>query len=293
MRRNYYAIIDANNFYVSCERVFRPELIGEPAIVTSSNGGGVILARSNEAKALGIPMAAATFTQKDLIEKEGVLAVPARYSIYTDMSNRIVDILNETFPYVEQYSVDESFVFFPNVSDINKVHDKCIQIREKILKWTGIPVSIGIARTKTLAKVAVKYAKDRAEGVVKVITEKQVNESLFGLKLRDIWGVGEKTASKLYAYGVTDALTLQKSDPVWAKKRFSIILARTILELNGTASITGAHLSASTRSTMSTGTFDKEITQKEELIDKLKKFVRGAGRNIRKKGLVAELDFRL
>lgn len=281
-----YAVFDANNFYVSCERVFRPYLAGKPTVV--ANHGGVILARSNEAKALGVPMAAPLFKVKDFLRENNIAVISTNFALYTDISRRIATILHESFPQVEEYSIDESFVFFPTEnSDIEQITKTCVKIREKILKWTGIPVSVGIAATKTLAKVAVKLAKKSPNNVRALVEKDEIKQVLHGFPVSDIWGIGRALSQKLPAYSIVTAEDLANQDPLLIRKRFSVSVAYTVNELNGIACFTVDHTPAAAKSSMCTESFTQELTTKEEILEKLTSFATRLAKRLRDNSEVA------
>jgi len=257
-----YAVFDANNFYVSCERVVDPKLRGVP--VVAANPGGIVLARSNEAKALGIQMAAPLFKIQDEIKQFGIVVRPTRFALYADLSKRIATILHELFPIVEEYSIDESFVFFPQSGDLAHIEKQCRVARERILSWTGIPVSVGISQTKTLAKVAVKHAKKRDDGVLSIVTDKDRKVILEKFPIGDLWGVGRALGKKLPAYGIITAAQLAAQDPLAFRKKFSVMLSNTINELNGTSCFTVDTAPKPAKSLMCTESYHVAIEKGEE-----------------------------
>src|SRR6201991_5120177 len=192
-----FALVDCNNFYVSCERVFQPELRGKPVVVLSNNDGCVI-ARSNEAKALGIEMGAPWHLFRDRFDKDGVIVRSSNYTLYGDMSARVMKVLRNFTPRLEVYSIDEAFL---NLSGFeNRLEAHARELRRTVLQWTGIPVSVGIAPTKTLAKLANRFAKKDAarDGVCLMLSEADQVEALSRAALTDLWGVavGSPCASK-------------------------------------------------------------------------------------------------
>lgn len=258
-----YAVFDANNFYVSCERVVNPKLQGVPVVV--ANPGGIVLARSNEAKALGIGMAAPLFKIQEEVKQFGIQVVPTHFTLYTDLSTRIATILHEIFPKVEEYSIDESFVFLPDSTPITELEAQCKKVRERILSWTGVPVSVGISTTKTLAKVAVKLAKKSESGVVSIASDTFRIEVLRSLQVGDVWGVGRALSAKLPAYGVTTALQLAQQDPLKMRRKFSVVLAYTIQELNGVSCFTVDTAPKPAKSLMCTESYHQAIGESEVL----------------------------
>ena len=184
-----FALIDCNNFYASCERVFQPHLNGKPLVILSNNDGCVI-ARSNEAKSLGIPMGAPAFKYKEIFQKNNVQIFSSNFTLYGDMSNRVMSIIARHVPEVEIYSIDEAFIKFSGFSE-DEANKKCKEIIKTVLKWTGIPVSIGLASTKSLAKVANRIAKKnshKTDGFYSINNERKRSEALNNISTGDIWG---------------------------------------------------------------------------------------------------------
>lgn len=229
------ALVDCNNFYVSCERVFAPALRERPVVVLSNNDGCVV-ARSEEAKALGIKMGTPYFQIGYLIEREKIAVFSSNYCLYGDMSSRVMEALGYFSPETEIYSIDEAFLNLeesgcrPNRRTFdNQARD----IRQKIYKWTGLPVSIGIAPNKTLAKIANRLAKKSNVGVFELTDENLQTQILKETPIGDVWGIGYNSAKKLAAIGITDAFQLKNLDRRWARKLLSVVGARIVEELNG------------------------------------------------------------
>ncbi|HTH72065.1 MAG TPA: Y-family DNA polymerase [Candidatus Pristimantibacillus sp.] len=234
--RTVFALIDCNNFFVSCERLFRPELEGRPVVVLSSNDGCVV-ARSNEAKALGIPMGAPAFQWRYLFNQHKVTTFSANFEIYGDISRRITALLTTITPRIEIYSVDESFLEL-SALPIKDYAAWGRAVRESILKNIGVPVSVGIAPSKTLAKLASEIAKQQSgyEGAVDWIgaSEEWKKEALAGMPIKEIWGVGWRLAPKLKAEGISTALHLAQLRPQRAQQLMGIHGRQMVAELNGT-----------------------------------------------------------
>ena len=227
-----YALVDCNNFYVSCERVFDPKINNKPVVVLSNNDG-CIIARSNEAKVLGIPMGAPLHLYKNLIRKNNVVVYSSNYTLYGDMSSRVMNSFYRFTPDVEIYSIDEAFLGL-NGFDKNNIFKKMILMRKKIYQWTGIPVSIGVGPTKTLAKLANKIAKKYSnKGIYQFKNIEQVTEILSGLDLSDIWGISKGWAIRLKKIGISNALQLQRADPSYIKQHLSVVGKRIVYELRG------------------------------------------------------------
>ena len=229
-----FALVDCNNFYVSCERVFQPRLENSPVVILSNNDGCVI-SRSNEAKTLGIPMGAPAFKYLNIFKKEKVNVFSSNYPLYGDMSQRIMKILSMHTPNIEIYSIDEAFLDFRGFKycDLEK---EAFLLKQKIKRWTGIPVSIGIAPTKALAKIANKIAKKyvhKTKGVYLIKSEKQISNALKWTKVEDIWGVGRQYKKLLIKNGVTTANDFCKLPDQWVKKNMSILGLRLKKDLKG------------------------------------------------------------
>jgi DNA polymerase V len=228
-----FALVDCNNFYVSCERVFNPKLATEPVIVLGNNDG-IVVARSNEAKALGIPMGAPAFKFRDLIRRHHVQAFSSNYALYGDMSQRVMETLQQFSPEVEVYSIDEAFLSLTGF-----VHQDLIEygrrIRATVKQWTGLPVSVGIAETKTLAKIADHHAKRSTElaGVFNLTTWPDRDSLLAQVPVEDVWGIGPAHARRLKRQGITTALALRGADDHWIRKQMGVVGLRTVQELRG------------------------------------------------------------
>lgn len=226
------AHIDCNNFYVSCERVFCPKLENCPVVVLSNNDGCVI-ARSNEAKALGIKMGTPFFKIGYLVEKGKLAVFSSNYPLYGDMSLRVMTALNYFSPEVEVYSIDEAFLSLESKSGIEELTENAYRIKMSVKKWTGLPVSIGIAPNKTLAKIANRIAKRDGLGVFEMTREALQNEVLEQMPVSGVWGIGGKSTRKLKRLGIKTALDLKGFDRRHARKLLTVVGARTVEELNG------------------------------------------------------------
>ena len=229
-----YALVDCNNFYASCERVFRPYL-NRQAVVVLSNNDGCIVARSNEAKALGIGMGEPFFKARDIVEKHDVRVFSSNYALYGDMSRRVFAVLAEFAPEIEIYSIDEAFLNLAGFAVNTDLTEYARRIRKTVGKWTGIPVSIGIAETKTLAKVANRIAKrsTRAGGVLDLTASPYVNRALEQVPVRDVWGIGSKNARRLIARGIENARQLKDIDEGIIRKQMRVVGVRLVKELRG------------------------------------------------------------
>src|SRR5690554_986263 len=230
-----YTLVDCNNFYVSCERVFQPMLNATPGVVLSNNDGCVI-SRSNEAKALGIPMGAPAFKFKDVFAHHNIQVFSSNYPLYADMSNRVVTVLKKYTPDLEVYSIDESFLFFDGFEEIN-LQQHCQNMRTEVLKSTMIPTCVGIAPTKVLAKVANHIAKKYPElnGVYCIDNEEKRIKALKWLNIEDVWGIGRRLSKKLKAIGVNKAFQFTELPNEFVRKEFTVVGLRLKKELEGIA----------------------------------------------------------
>ena len=229
-----FALVDCNNFFCSCERVFNPQLRGKPVVVLSNNDGCVI-ARSNEAKALGIKMGAPYYQVRDFMQEKGVAVFSSNYILYGDMSRRVMTLLSEYTPDFAQYSIDEAFLGLDGLGEGEELVQYARQIRERVIKGTDIPVTIGIAPTKTLAKVASKYGKSYKGygGVCMIDTEEKRIKALRSFDVADVWGVGRRHRELLYGHGVRTALDLTERSESWVRKMLTVTGVRTWKELCG------------------------------------------------------------
>jgi DNA polymerase V len=232
-----YALADCNNFFVSCERAFQPQLEGRPVVVLSNNDGCVV-ARSNESKALGIKMGTPYFKVKDLVDAGKLIVRSSNYTLYGDLSGRIMSILSSASPKLEVYSIDEAFMVMDGMNS-EQIKPVAHSLVHQIRKWVGVPVSIGIADTKTLAKVASHFAKKYLgyRGVCAIDSEEKRLKALSMTEIGDIWGVGWRTAPKLAEQGVKTALDFVNKPQEWVDKRMGISGVRTWLELQGRPSV--------------------------------------------------------
>ncbi|GAB2624022.1 Y-family DNA polymerase [Emticicia sediminis] len=229
-----FALVDCNNFYASCQRVFQPNLVGKPIVVYSNNDGCVI-ARSNEAKALGVPMGAAAYQWEKFFEQNGIEVFSANFALYGDMSQRVMTILNDFSPEMEVYSIDEAFIKFEGFERFNLQHIG-ESMHRRVTKGTGIPISVGIAPTKSLAKVANRIAKkfpQHTNNVYLIDDEEKRIKALKWLKIEDVWGIGRKHAKRLQAIGVKTALDFTMLDDRWVQENMAIVGLRLKRDLEG------------------------------------------------------------
>lgn len=231
-----FGLMDCNNFYASCERVFNPSLNGKPVVVLSNNDGCVI-ARSNEAKALGIPMGAPAYQIREIVDEHGVAVFSSNYTLYGDMSSRVMSILSSLVPEIEVYSIDEAFANLDGITDYQSLGTTIVN---KVYKGTGIPVSLGIAPTRTLAKMANKYAKKYPayKRVCCIDTDEKREKALRLFPIGDVWGIGRRQATKLEKEGVKTAYDFTQLSNSWVRKYMTVVSECTWKELRGIPCIT-------------------------------------------------------
>jgi len=284
--KSIFALVDCNNFYVSCERVFNPRL--EPlAVVVLSNNDGCVIARSEEAKQLGIGMGAAFFKVREKIEKNKVEVLSSNYALYKDMSDRLMETLCNFTPEIEVYSIDEAFLNLAGLS--NNLTGYCRKIRETVKQWTGIPVSIGIAETKTLAKMAQRIVRrsSKAAGVFELTGCASIDEALAQTSVESVWGVGIKTAIKLKRAGINTALALRDVDVSWMRQCFGVTGVRTVYELRGVSCYELEEQPPAKKGITVSRTFGRKIEEIYELKEAIASYASRAGEKLREQGLAA------
>jgi DNA polymerase V len=281
--KNIFALVDCNNFYVSCERIFNPQLENKPVVVLSNNDGCCV-ARSNEAKKLGIKMGEPYFKVKELIEKNQVQVFSSNYELYGDISNRVMNTLFTFTPDVEIYSIDEAFLNLRNliISDFTK---KGLEIRSRILNWIGIPVSVGIAPTKTLCKIANELVKKNKDynGVLSLIdkSEKELDEILKQIDVSDVWGIGRQYSKQLYLDNIKTAYDFKYSNPQYIQKIMTINGIRTQQELRGISCIPIMHEIPDKKGICSSRSFGRSVTNFNELKEALSSYITTASEKLR------------
>lgn len=281
-----FALVDCNNFYVSCERVFAPALWGKPVIVLSNNDGCVV-SRSSEAKALGIPMGAPVFKYRELIERAGVEMFASNFTLYGDMSSRIMAVLARFSPELEIYSIDEAFLAFDGAQADLTAHT--VKIREAVRQWTGIPVSIGLAPTKTLAKVANHIAKKNPEhgGVFNLCEAGERDAVLAKVEVGEVWGIGRRYAEFLESRGIKTALALKDMPHDWIKRNLTIAGLATARELAGESCFEAEESPDSRKSVTCSRSFRDEVVNLEELERLVASFAARAAEKLREDKLSA------
>ena len=286
-----YALIDGNNFYVSCERVFRPSLNGRPVVVLSNNDGCAI-ARSNEAKALGIRMGAPWFQIRHLAQEQGLVALSANFALYGDMSERMMSVAAGLGPEQEIYSIDESFIGLHGVQ--GDLTARAHRVRERILRWIGIPCGIGMGVTKTLAKLANHVAKqaERKPGSYPACLARVCNLSDLPILQRDavlaatpvgeVWGVGPRLARQLDQAGVQTAMDLANMDPAMVRRRWSVVLERTVRELQGIACLSIEQVGMPRKEIACTRSFGQPVLALSDLREAVTEFASRAAEKLRR-----------
>ncbi len=277
-----FALIDCNNFYASCERVFRPDLNGKPVVVLSNNDGCVI-ARSNEAKALGIPMGAAAFEFEQIFEDNNVQVFSSNYALYGDMSNRVMSLLSEFSPDMEIYSIDEAFLHFKGF-DLFKFSEIGQKMRRRVTRGTGIPISVGFAPTKALAKIANKVAKkfpEKSNGVYVMDSEEKRIKALKWLPVGDVWGIGGQHSKRLKGIGVNTAYEFSQLPEQWVQKYMSIVGLRLHKELNGKSVLSLEEIKPK-KNIATTRSFEVNYTKLDDLKERVSTFAVSCAEKLRK-----------
>lgn len=276
-----YALVDCNNFFASCERVFQPNLRNVPIIVLSNNDGCVV-ARSSEAKALGIPMGEPVFKLAKLIERHGIVVFSSNYALYGDMSHRVMTMLSQFVEDMEIYSIDESFLSLKGFDNYN-LKDYGSTIVRTVTKGTGIPVSMGIAPTKTLAKMASKYAKKYKgyNGVCVIDNEEKRIKALKQFDIGDVWGIGSRYRKKLEYYGVKTAYDFTQKSESWVRKMMTVVGVRTWKELRGIPSIELEKVAPDKQTICTSRSFGELIEDFDTLMESVANFTASCARKLR------------
>ncbi len=285
--KKFFALVDCNSFYVSCERVFDPSSRNKPVVVLSNNDGCAI-SRSSEAKAVGIAMGAPIFKCQELVRTHNVKIFSANFVLYGDMSNRVMSVLSQFTPNLEVYSIDEAFLALDEFQHLN-LHDYAKKIRASVGKQTGLPVSIGVAPTKTLAKVANHYAKDHTEtqGVFCLLDEETIDHYLEQTPVREIWGVGHEKAVFLQRNGITNALQLKNAPDDWIKKHLTIVTLRTVWELRGISCLTLEEVAPDKKAIGISRTFGYEVRELSQMQEAVSAYMSHAAEKLRRQKSLA------
>ena len=277
-----FALIDCNNFYVSCERVFNPNLNGKPVVVLSNNDGCAI-SRSDEAKQLGIPMGAPIFKYRSLINQHNVIVLSSNYPLYADMSNRVMTIISNFIPDVEIYSIDEAFLKFEGYEKYD-LFNYASKMRNTILKWTGIPTSVGIAPTKSLAKISNKIARkfpSQTKHVYVLDTDYKRSKALNYFPLNDIWGIGRRLSKRLQNIGCKNASDFVNLPEQWVKSNLSIVELKIQQELKGISNLDLDSLKIK-KSIATTRSFEKPISNLGKLKERVSTFSLSCAEKLRR-----------
>ncbi|MGB0375964.1 MAG: Y-family DNA polymerase [Flavobacteriaceae bacterium] len=278
-----FALVDCNNFYASCERVFQPQYEKQPIVILSNNDGCVI-ARSNEAKALGIPMGAPAFKFQKTFEQKQIKVFSSNYPLYGDMSSRVMRILEHFTPQVEVYSIDEAFLQFEGF-DFFKLSDLGKDMRQRVKKWTGIPVSIGFGPSKALAKIANKIAKkftNRTQGVYCIDSEEKRIKALKWTAIEDVWGIGRQHTKRLQAQGIQTAYDFVQLPDAWVKKEMSVLGLRLKKDLQGLPYIQLEEVPSPKKSIATTRSFEGTLTEFQSLEERVSTFAVSCAEKMRK-----------
>lgn len=283
-----FALVDCNNFYASCEKLFDPRLTHTPVVVLSNNDGCVV-ARSAEAKALGIQMGVPWFQIEAFARKHGVVAFSSNYALYADMSNRVVEVLGQFTPNLEVYSIDESFL---DLSGFNAMAEEGRRIRARVRDWLGLMVCVGIAPTKTLAKLANHCAKKGLAGTDGVCDFTAMDGAalttlLARIDVGEVWGIGRKLTAKLQAMGIRTALDLREADVETVRNCFSVAQARTIQELRGVSCLELEEVAPDKQQIMSSRSFGRYVYRREELEEAVAAYISRAAEKLREQESVA------
>ncbi len=281
-----FALVDCNNFFVSCERVFQPQLEGR-AVVVLSNNDGCVVSRSNEAKALGIKMCAPFYQVKHFADEGRLFACSSNYALYGDLSNRVMSLLADAVPKIEIYSIDEAFLHLDGIP-AEKIPQFCRELVDKIKRWVGVPVSIGVAPTKTLAKIASHFAKKHKGymGVCMMETDEKRLKALALTPIDDVWGIGRKLAPKMVERGVRTALDFVDRPREWVSDNFNINAVRTWEELNGRISHEDER-DERRKSICTSRSFADMIEDDKELILRVSDFAGKCAQKLREEGSAA------
>jgi DNA polymerase V len=276
---NKIALVDCNSFYVSCERLFNPSINKKPVVVLSSNDG-CIISRSTEAKVLGIKMGEPYFKVKKIVKENDVKTFSTNFSLYGDISRRVMKTLRQFSPQMEIYSIDEAFLDLSSVKNEDLL-EHGYKIRKTILKWTGIPTSIGIAKTKTLSKAANYIAKKEKSGVIDLVNSKNIDEFLSKIKINDVWGVGRQLTKFYTKNGINTAYDLKKAHNGWIKKNTNVFGSRTAMELKGFSCTSLEPHEEKRKNCCVSRSFGKKVTKLEDLSEAITAHCLNAAEKVR------------
>ena len=283
-----FVLVDCNNFYASCERIFNPKLIGKPIVVLSNNDG-CIITRSAEAKSLGIKMGEPFFKARKTIQQNNVKVFSSNYALYGDISQRVMETLSSFSPDIEIYSIDEAFLGFSGFKNY-ELNTYCMHMREKIKKWVGVPVSIGLSGTKTLAKIANHLAKKNHhyDGVCILKDKSAIDNALREIEINDVWGIGRRSSIFLKRYNVRTAKDFTLLNRQWIKKNMGIVGEKIYFELKGISCIDLELLPIDKKSCCVSRSFSKPIEKLNDLEESVSNYGIRVAEKIRKEKLVAQ-----
>lgn len=285
----YVGLIDCNNFFVSCERVFRPSLAGKPVVVASNNEGCVV-AMSGEAKSLGITRGLPLFQMREIVERHKVIALPGNHRLYGDLSARVMATIESIVPDIEVYSIDEAFIHFPAGATPEDVESIGREIVTAVRRHVGIPTSMGIATTKTLAKAAARVAKQNPahRAVYFINSEQRRRETLAAMPVGAIWGIGRRLVDKLKKVGIEQASDFADTPPSAVERLLNVVGQRTWRELNGEPCVEKDPEAATKKQICTTRTFSPSVSSLEKLRESITRFMENASRKLRKQHSVAK-----
>ena len=280
-----YALVDCNSFFVSCERVFNPRLEGRPVVVLSNNDGCAV-SRSGEAKALGVPMGAPHFKFRDLAKRHGIVCLSSNFELYADMSRRVMSLFDRWSPDVEVYSIDEAFLRLRKTSP-ESLSEMAKDIHATVRRWTGIPVSVGIAPTKTLAKAANGVAKKNQSGIL-ILPPQDAPSLLAALPVGEIWGIGRNLSRWLEDHGIRRASDLGKAPEGWIRKHLGITVEKTVMELRGIPCIPLNCHPGDQRNMVHSRSFGRRVESREEVRAAVASHAERVAAKLRREGLAAQ-----
>lgn len=288
--KQMFALVDVNNFYVSCERAFNPGLENQPVVVLSNNDGCAV-ARSNEVKALGVKMGTPWFKLKHLAKKHGIIALSSNYTLYGDMSDRVMTILRDFSPHVEIYSIDECFLGLQGLGKLWPIPLEMSQsIRQRVRQWTSLPVCVGVGSSKTLAKLANSIAKQQPsfKGVCDLASMQsaQFEALLAAIEVSEVWGVGRKMSLHLNAAGIKTVKALRDTPPSWLRAKFGVVMERIGYELRGVSCLSLAEVSAPRKQIISSRSFGQLIYTLPELSESVASYMSSAAEKLRRQNSI-------
>ena len=289
MQQRAIALVDCNNFYASCERIFQPNLEGRPIVVLSNNDGCVV-ARSSETKALGVKMGVPFFQIQDLVRRHNITAFSSNYALYADMSNRVMSVLSQFSPQQEIYSIDECFLDLTGFRHLD-LAEYGQKIRQRVLNWLGLPVCVGIAPTKTLAKLANHIAKKQpafhSVCNLNALPQAEIDALFSRIEAGEVWGVGRRTRERLQEIGILTVLQLRDADLKAIRHHFGVVLERTVMELRGTSCLALEEISPPRQQIISSRSFGMPVYDLKDLQEAVSSYLSRAAEKLRYQGSLA------